>query len=179
MKLIVIDRDGVINEDSDDYIKSPDEWVPVPGSLEAIVRLNRAGFIVTVATNQSGLSRGYFDLKTLSAIHRKMESMLFEQGGRVDAVFYCPHGPKDNCECRKPKPGLLNDIGYRFQVNMSSVMFIGDTISDIKAAKAAKAKPVLVRTGKGKNTEQLLEENSFNDVPVYENLFEAVDFILS
>jgi D-glycero-D-manno-heptose 1,7-bisphosphate phosphatase len=179
MKLIVIDRDGVINEDSDDYIKSPDEWVPVPGSLEAIARLNRAGFIVTVATNQSGLSRGYFDLKTLSAIHRKMESMLFEQGGRVDAVFYCPHGPKDNCECRKPKPGLLNDIGHRFQINMNSVMFIGDTISDIKAAKAAKAKPVLVRTGKGKNTEQLLEENSFNDVPVYENLFEAVDFILS
>jgi D-glycero-D-manno-heptose 1,7-bisphosphate phosphatase len=179
MKLIVIDRDGVINEDSDDYIKSPDEWIPVPGSLEAIALLNHAGYIVTVATNQSGLSRGYFDLKTLSAMHRKMESMLFELGGHIDAVFYCPHGPKDGCECRKPKPGLLNDIGHRFQVNMGNVMFIGDTISDIKAAKAAKAKPVLVRTGKGKNTEKLLKENNFNDVPVYKDLLEAVGLILS
>lgn len=179
MKLIVIDRDGVINEDSDDYVKNPDEWIPVPGSLEAIARLNRAGFIVAVATNQSGLSRGYFDLKTLSAIHRKMESMLFEHGGRIDAVFYCPHGPKDNCECRKPKPGLLNDIAQRFQVNMSDVMFVGDTISDMRAAEAANAKPVLVRTGKGKDTEQLLKENGFKDVPVYEDLFEVVGSILS
>jgi len=179
MKLIVIDRDGVINEDSDDYIKSPDEWVPVPGSLEAIARLNRAGYVVAVATNQSGLSRGYFDLKTLSAIHRKMESMLFEHGGRVDAVFYCPHGPKDNCDCRKPKPGLLNDIAQRFQVNMNGVMFIGDTISDIRAAEAANAKPVLVRTGKGTDTEKLLKESGVKDVPVYADLFEAVGFILS
>lgn len=178
MKLIVVDRDGVINEDSDDYIKSPDEWVPVPGSLEAIARLNRAGFIVTVATNQSGLSRGYFDLETLSAIHRKMESMLFEHGGRVDAVFYCPHGPKDNCECRKPRPGMLNEIGNRFQANMKDVMFVGDTISDIRAAKAANALPVLVRSGKGSNTEHSLSENGFKDVPVYENLFDVVGSIL-
>jgi D-glycero-D-manno-heptose 1,7-bisphosphate phosphatase len=179
MKLIILDRDGVINEDSDAFIKTPDEWLPVPGSLEAIARLNRAGYIVTVATNQSGLSRGYFDLKTLSAIHRKMESMLFELGGRVDAVFYCPHGPKDDCECRKPKPGLLNDIGHRFQIRMNKVKFIGDKIDDIKAAKAANSEPILVRTGKGRKTEQLLEENGFLNVPVYENLFEAVNVILS
>lgn len=179
MKLVVIDRDGVINEDSDAFIKSPDEWVPVPGSLEAIARLNRAGYIVVVATNQSGLARGYFDLKTLADIHRKMESMLSEYGGRIDAIFYCPHGPKDNCNCRKPKPGLLNDIGSRFQVNMDDVMFIGDTISDLQAARAAGAQPVLVRSGKGRKTEQLLEENEFTGVAVYENLFAAAEAIIA
>lgn len=179
MKLIIIDRDGVINEDSDAYIKSTEEWIPIPGSLEAIARLNRAGYTVTVATNQSGLSRGYFDLKTLSEMHRKMESLLAEKGGHVDAMFYCPHGPGDGCDCRKPKPGLLNEIGKRFQTKLNNVLFIGDTLSDIKAAQAANAKPILVRTGKGEKTEKLLKENGFADVHVYKNLSKVVDAILT
>ena len=179
MKLIIIDRDGVINEDSDAYIKNTEEWIPLEGSLDAIARLNRAGYTVTVATNQSGLSRGYFDLKTLSAMHRKMESLLAEQGGHIDAVFYCPHGPKDDCDCRKPKPGLLNEIGKRFQTKLDNVLFVGDTLSDVRAAVAANAKPVLVRTGKGDKTEKLLKENGFEDVPVYKNLSKVVDAILA
>lgn len=179
MKLIIIDRDGVINEDSDAYIKSPDEWIPVPGSLEAIARLKRAGYTVAVATNQSGLSRGYFDLTTLSLIHRKMDAQLAEQGGNVDAIFYCPHGPKDGCKCRKPLPGLLNDISERFQTKLEDVFFIGDTISDIKAAVAAQAKPVLVKTGKGQNTLKLLREHGLSNVPVYKNLAKVVDVILN
>jgi D-glycero-D-manno-heptose 1,7-bisphosphate phosphatase len=179
MKLIIIDRDGVINEDSDAYIKSPEEWIPLEGSLEAIARLNRAGYTVTVASNQSGLSRGYFDLKTLSAMHRKMDSLLAEQGGHVDAVFYCPHGPKDDCDCRKPMPGLLSEISKRFQTELDNVFFVGDTLSDIKAAITANAKPVLVKTGKGDKTEKLLQENGFSDVPVYKNLAKAVDAILT
>ena len=179
MKLIIIDRDGVINEDSDAYIKNTEEWIPLEGSLDAIARLNRAGYTVTVATNQSGLSRGYFDLKTLSAMHRKMESLLAEKGGHIDAMFYCPHGPKDDCDCRKPKPGLLNEIGKRFQTKLDNVLFVGDTLSDVRAAVAANAKPVLVRTGKGDKTEKLLKENGFEDVPVYKNLSKVVDAILT
>lgn len=179
MKLIIIDRDGVINEDSDAYIKSPEEWIPIPGSLEAIARLNRAGYTVTVATNQSGLSRGYFDLKTLSAMHRKMDSLLAEQGGSVDAVFYCPHGPKDDCDCRKPKPGLLNEISKRLQIKLDNVFFVGDTLNDVKAAIAANAKPILVETGKGQDTVKLLKEKGFSKVPVYKNLAEMVDDLLT
>ena len=179
MKLIILDRDGVINQDSDDYIKTPDEWIPVAGSLEAIARLNRAGYTVAVATNQSGLSRGYFELRDLSAMHRKMETLLSEHGGQIDAVFYCPHGPDDGCDCRKPKPGLLHEIGERFQVDLKNVYFIGDTISDMKAAAAGGVKPVLVRTGKGESTERLLEEYGFSHVPVYLDLSAAVDSILS
>ena len=179
MKLIILDRDGVINQDSDAYIKSPEEWLPIPRSLEAIAKLNRAGYTVAVATNQSGLSRGYFDLKTLSAMHRKMETLLSEHGGQIDAVFYCPHGPKDGCECRKPNPGMLHEIGERFQANLKRVFFIGDTISDMKAATAAGVKPVLVRTGKGEKTELLLDENNFSHVPVHNDLMSAVEDILS
>lgn len=179
MKLIILDRDGVINQDSDDYIKTPDEWIPLAGSLEAIARLNRAGYTVAVATNQSGLSRGYFELRDLSAMHRKMEALLSEHGGQIDAVFYCPHGPDEGCDCRKPKPGLLHEIGERFQVDLKNVYFIGDTISDMKAAAASGVKPVLVRTGKGETTERLLQENGFTDAPVYPDLSAAVDSILS
>jgi D-glycero-D-manno-heptose 1,7-bisphosphate phosphatase len=179
MKLIILDRDGVINQDSDDYIKSPDEWIPIPGSLEAIAKLNRAGYIVAVVTNQSGLSRGYFELKDLSAMHRKMEVLLSEYGGQVDAVIYCPHGPKEGCACRKPKPGMLREIGERFQISLNEVFFIGDSVSDIKAATAAGANPVLVRTGKGEKTELLLEGNNFSHVPVHDDLNTAVESILS
>lgn len=179
MKLIILDRDGVINQDSDEYIKSPEEWIPLPGSLEAIAKLNRAGYTIAVASNQSGLARGYFELKDLSAMHRKMERLLAGLGGQIDAIFYCPHGPKDGCDCRKPKPGMLREIGERFQVNLQEVIFIGDTLSDMKAATAAGVSPVLVRTGKGEITEMLLAENNFSHVPVYDNLLAAVDSVLA
>jgi D-glycero-D-manno-heptose 1,7-bisphosphate phosphatase len=178
MKLIILDRDGVINEDSDDYIKSPDEWKPIPGSLDAISRLNHAGYHVAVATNQSGIARGYFDLETLSEMHNKMSDLLSQSGGQVDAVFFCPHGPKDGCDCRKPKPGLLNEISVRFQTRLDNVLFIGDTISDIKAAKAAGATPVIVKTGKGERTIEKLAENGFEDTPVYEDLSDVVNTLL-
>jgi D-glycero-D-manno-heptose 1,7-bisphosphate phosphatase len=178
MKLIILDRDGVINQDSDAYIKSPEEWIPIPGSLEAIARLNRAGYTVTVATNQSGLSRGYFDLQTLSAMHHKMDDMLSLLGGRVEGIFFCPHAPRDKCACRKPQPGLLLDIGRRFSVPLEEVFYVGDTISDLLCAKQAGAKPVLVKTGKGERTALEMDANGFNDVPVFSNLAEVVDALL-
>ena len=178
MKLIILDRDGVINEDSDDYIKHPDEWQPIPGSLDAISRLNHAGYHVAVATNQSGIARGYFDLETLAAMHNKMNELLSQSGGQVDAVFFCPHGPKDGCECRKPMPGLLEEISVRFQTSLDDVLFVGDTISDIKAAKAAGATPVIVKTGKGERTIEKLEEHGFEDVPVYDDLSDVVNKLL-
>lgn len=178
MKLIILDRDGVINEDSDDYIKSPDEWIPIPGSLDAIARLNHAGYMVAIASNQSGIARGYFSLETLAAMNVKMSSMLSTLGGRIDAMFFCPHGPGDGCDCRKPKPGLLTNIGNRFQVSLDNVMFVGDNINDIKAARAAGAQPVLVRTGKGEQTARLVEDNSFGTIPVYKDLRDVADTLL-
>lgn len=178
-KLIILDRDGVINRDSDAYIKSPGEWLPLPGSLEAIARLNRAGYTVTIATNQSGISRGYFDLKALSAMHRKMDDMLSLLGGRIEGVFFCPHGPRDKCLCRKPQPALLQDISRRFSVPLNEVFFVGDTISDLQCAKNAGARAVLVKTGKGERT--LLEKDAkgFSDVPVYDDLAEVVTALLN
>ncbi len=178
MKLIILDRDGVINEDSDDYIKSPDEWMPIPGSLDAIARLNHAGYMVAIASNQSGIARGYFSLETLAAMNVKMNDMLSTLGGRIDAMFYCPHGPKDGCDCRKPKPGLLTEIGNRFQVRLGDVLFIGDNINDVKAAQAAGAKPVIVRTGKGDQTAKMIEDQHFGDVPVYKDLNDVVNNLL-
>ena len=180
MKLIVLDRDGVINHDSDDYIKSAEEWLPIDGSLEAIARLNHGGYTVVVASNQSGLARGYFDIETLSAMHRKMDELLDKQGGRVDAVFYCPHGPDDGCDCRKPKIGLLLEIGQRYNVSLKDVIFIGDSIADIKAAHNASAMPMLVRTGKGVKAEKILQSEckSSDAVPVFDDLAQAVTAIL-
>ncbi len=178
MKLIIIDRDGVINHDSDAYIKSEEEWQPIDGSLEAIARLNHGGYTVVVASNQSGLARGYFDIETLSAMHRKMDEMLSKVGGQVDAIFYCPHGPDDGCACRKPKPGMLLDIGQRFNVSLKDVVFVGDSISDIKAASHANAKSMLVRTGKGVKAEKILHAEGKNDIPVYDDLATAVTAIL-
>ena len=152
LRLIVLDRDGVINHDSDQFIKSPDEWRAIPGSLEAIARLNQAGYRVVVATNQSGIGRGLFDMTTLTAIHDKMFKALTQVGGRIDAVFYCPHAADSNCDCRKPKPGMLNQIGSRFGVDLHSVSVIGDGLRDLQAASAAGARPVLVLTGKGEKT---------------------------
>lgn len=178
MKLIILDRDGVINHDSDAYIKSPEEWLPIDGSLEAIARLNHGGYTVVVASNQSGLARGYFDIESLTAMHKKMDEMLEKQGGRVDAVFYCPHGPDDGCECRKPKPGMLLDIGQRFNVSLKEVVLIGDSMSDIKAANSADANAMLVRTGKGKKAEKILQIESKISVPVFDDLSAAVTALL-
>ena len=151
-KLIVLDRDGVINHDSDQFIKSPDEWRPIPGSLEAIARLNHAGFRVVVATNQSGVGRGLLDFATLNAIHDKMHRALAQAGGRVDAVFYCPHTADSRCECRKPKAGMLQEIGVRFNVGMAGVPCVGDGLRDLQAADTVGAQPMLVLTGKGEKT---------------------------
>lgn len=178
MKLIILDRDGVINHDSDDYIKSPDEWIPIPGSLDAIARLNHAGYHVALASNQSGISRGYFSLETLAAMNVKMNAMLSQLGGRIDAMFFCPHGPKDGCDCRKPKPGLLNEIASRFQTDLGDVIFVGDNINDVKAARAAGAQPVIVKTGKGAQTASMLVENKLNGIPVYDDLAGVVNSIL-
>ncbi len=178
MKMIILDRDGVINHDSDAYIKSTEEWIPIDGSLEAIARLNHSGYTVVVASNQSGIARGYFNIETLSAIHKKMDNMLSMLGGRVDAVFYCPHGPDDGCVCRKPKPGMLLDIGQRFNVPLTEVVFIGDSISDIKAASDAHALPMLVRTGKGIKAEKIVQAECKKSVPVYDDLASAVTALL-
>ena len=178
MKLIVLDRDGVINHDSDAYIKSKEEWQPIDGSLEAIARLNHGGYTVVVASNQSGLARGYFDIEALSAMHKKMDDMLTKVGGRVDAIFYCPHGPDDACDCRKPKPGMLLEIGQRFNVPLKEVIFIGDSITDIKAASNANSQAMLVRTGKGVKAEKILQAECKASVPVFDDLAAAVTAIL-
>ena len=148
MKLIILDRDGTINEDSLEYIKSPAEWQPLPGALEAIARLNHAGWHVVVATNQSGLGRGLFDVAALNAMHIKMHTMLAAVGGRVDAIFYCPHAPDESCRCRKPEPGLFEQIGERYGVDLEDVIALGDTPRDLEAAKRAGCEPHLVLTGK-------------------------------
>jgi D-glycero-D-manno-heptose 1,7-bisphosphate phosphatase len=149
VKLIILDRDGTINEDRDDFVKAPDEWVPIPGALEAIARLNHAGWHTVVATNQSGLGRGTFDMATLNAMHTKMNQMLAKQGGRIDAVFFCPHAPEDACNCRKPLPGLFEQIGERFGVDLNEVPVVGDSLRDLQAGVAVGCRPHLVRTGKG------------------------------
>jgi len=152
VKLVILDRDGVINHDSAAYIKSPEEWKPIPGSLEAIALLNQAGCHVVVATNQSGIARGLFDMSTLNAIHAEMHRAVALAGGRIDAVFFCPHAADSNCECRKPKPGLLLEIAERLNVDMAGVPLAGDSLRDMEAAAAVGARPMLVLTGKGRRT---------------------------
>ena len=154
MKLVILDRDGVINFDSDAYIKRPEEWKPIPGSLEAIARLTQAGYHVVVATNQSGVGRGLFEMSTLNAIHDKMHRAVGQAGGRIDAVFYCPHAQEAGCDCRKPRPGLLEEIGRRFGASLKDVPSIGDSLRDLQAAVTAGAQPILVLTGKGAKTQQ-------------------------
>ena len=151
-KLIVLDRDGVINHDSDRFIKTPDEWRPIPGSLEAIARLHHAGYRVVVATNQSGIARGLLNMAAFNAINEKMHRALALAGGRIDALFYCPHSADASCECRKPKCGMLKEIGIRFGVDMSGVPAVGDSLRDLQCAEAVGAQPMLVLTGKGEHT---------------------------
>ncbi len=154
MKLIILDRDGVINEDRPDFVKHPDEFVPLPGSLQAIARLNQAGWRVAVATNQSGLARGLFDAATLNTMHAKLGKQLQALGGQIDAFFICPHLPEAGCDCRKPLPGMLLDIARRYEIKLRDVPFVGDTLRDLQAAQAAGGQPWLVRTGNGRRTEE-------------------------
>jgi D-glycero-D-manno-heptose 1,7-bisphosphate phosphatase len=152
VKLVILDRDGVINRDSDAYIKTPEEWQPIEGSLAAIARLTQAGWRIVVATNQSGISRGLFDLATLAAIHEKMSHAVSSSGGRIDAVFFCPHAGDHGCECRKPRDGMVREIIDRFRIQARAIPMIGDSLRDLQAADAAGCQPMLVLTGKGQKT---------------------------
>jgi D-glycero-D-manno-heptose 1,7-bisphosphate phosphatase len=178
MKLIILDRDGVINHDSDQYIKSPEEWRPIPGSLEAIARLDQWGYRVVVATNQSGVGRGLFDMDTLNAIHDKMIRAAAQAGGRIEAVFFCPHTNADKCACRKPKPGMLKEIAQRYHVDLTGVPAVGDSLRDLQAAAAVGARPLLVLTGKGKKTEADPGLAAMEPaVPVFADLAAVADFL--
>jgi D-glycero-D-manno-heptose 1,7-bisphosphate phosphatase len=148
LQLVVLDRDGTINVDRDDFVKSADEWVPLPGALEAIARLNHAGWHTVIATNQSGIGRRIFDIGALNAMHAKMNQALAQVGGRIDAIFFCPHAPEENCRCRKPLPGLVEKIGERYGLELAGLPVVGDSLRDLQAAAACGAAPHLVRTGK-------------------------------
>jgi D-glycero-D-manno-heptose 1,7-bisphosphate phosphatase len=177
MRLVILDRDGVINEDSDTYVKSVEEWVPIGGSLDAMARLYHGGFRIAVASNQSGLARRLFTIDDLNAMHRRLCRELALLSAQVEAVFFCPHSPDANCDCRKPRPGLLSEIGARFQVDLTGVPCIGDSYRDLLAARSVGASPVLVRTGKGERT---LRDHGheLGGVPVFGDLAAAADALL-
>ncbi len=176
LKLIVLDRDGVINEDSDAYVKTLEEWIPIPGSLQAIARLSQAGWTVAVATNQSGLARGMFDASTLDDMHFKMQQLVMEQGGRIDLIVHCPHGPDAGCECRKPKPGLFRTIAEHFGLaDLKGVPVVGDSHRDLHAGLMLGGTPYLVRTGKGLRT---LEGTLPSGTQVFDDLAAVVDNLL-
>lgn len=165
--MIILDRDGVINYDSPDYIKSPNEWLAIPGSLEAIAHLNKAGHLVTIATNQSGIGRGFYDVATLEKIHQKMLDELAEVGGYIDRIYFCPHMPTDHCTCRKPKPGMLLTIAKDFNIDLKDAVFIGDSSRDMEAAKAANCSSIFIG-------DELSAQTFSQDIPVFSSLFEAV-----
>lgn len=177
-RLVILDRDGVINEDSEHFIKSIDEWIPLTGSIDAIARLCHAGYRVAVATNQSGLARGLLTPADLDAMHHRLRDLLAEQGGQIEMIVYCPHGPDEGCDCRKPRPGMLKEIGVRLSANLAGVPFIGDSLGDIVAARAVGAQPWIVRTGKGERT---LASGSplLAGVPVRTDLAAVVDGLLN
>jgi len=189
-KLIILDRDGVINQDSDHYIKSVDEFIPIPGSLQAIARLCQAGFSVMVATNQSGIARQLFSIETLEAMHNKLQSLLAPLGGHIDGFYYCPHGPNDNCSCRKPKSGLIKQIGEDFFTGydaahqaeqLAKVFVIGDSLRDLEAGRAAGTKIALLKTGKGMRSLQQIAEKHLSDYSqllVYNDLADFTDHLL-
>lgn len=177
VRIIILDRDGVINHDSDQFVKSPEEWRPIPGSLEAIARLNHAGFRVVVATNQSGIGRGLFDMGTLNAIHEKMHKALSQVGGRVDAIFFCPHAADSDCDCRKPRPALLREAGRRYNIDLTGVPCIGDSLRDLQAADQVGAQPMLVLTGKGERT--LREGNFPKNTVIFPDLAFAASALLA
>jgi D-glycero-D-manno-heptose 1,7-bisphosphate phosphatase len=182
MKLLILDRDGVINQESPDFIKSADECVPIDGSIDAIARLHQAGYTVVIATNQSGLARGKFDLDDLEAMHAKITQLVEAAGGEISAIFYCPHAPDDNCKCRKPKPGLLDAIEAEFNISAEGAPFIGDSLRDLQAAIAKGCRPLLVKTGNGQITLSDLAANTeplLPDVSVFDDLAAATDYLLA
>jgi D-glycero-D-manno-heptose 1,7-bisphosphate phosphatase len=182
-KWLILDRDGVINYDSDEFIKSPDEWHPLPGSLEAIAALNALAYRIVVISNQSGLARGLFDLNTLHAIHHKFQTLLKQKGGQIERIYFCPHGPDDHCACRKPLPGLFNQFAKEFNVHLDGIYSVGDSVRDLEAARNSSAACVLVRTGKGKQSEQSLhalpEDDPLHHVPVYDDLASFANHLLT
>lgn len=177
MKLIILDRDGVLNEEREDFIQAPEEWVPIDSSMQAVSRLNEAGYRVVLATNQSGIGRGLIDMETLNQIHQKMHNSLGRFGGWVDAIFFCPDAPGTDSHCRKPRPGMLEDIANRCGTDLADVPAVGDKLTDIQAAVAAGARPVLVRTGYGKQTEK--DKDLPVGVSVYDDLYSFVDELLA
>jgi len=178
VRLLILDRDGVINEDSDAFIKSPQEWHPIPGSLEAIARASHAGCRIVVASNQSGLARGLLDIDALNQIHHRLLQELAVIGGNIDAFFFCPHGPDENCDCRKPKTGMLEEISRRLRVPLIDVPVVADRLSDIQAARSVGARPILVLTGRGKQT---LHESgdTLSDIAIFPDLAAVVDHLLT
>jgi D-glycero-D-manno-heptose 1,7-bisphosphate phosphatase len=174
--LLILDRDGVINEESNGFIKEPQQWRPIPGSLEAIAKAHRQGFRIVVVTNQSGLGRGIFDIDALNCIHEEMHRQVIMAGGVINAIFFCPHTPEDRCPCRKPKPGLYLELAKRLGVSLSGVPAIGDRPSDVEAAQRSGATPYLVKTGRGWQT--LASEFALDRVPVYSDLGAAVRALL-
>ena len=180
VKLIILDRDGTINEDSAQFVKSPEEWRPLPGALEAIARLNHAGWHVVVASNQSGLGRGLFDVAALNAMHSKMHIMLGAVGGRIDAIFYCPHGPEESCTCRKPLPGLFEKIGERYGMELKGVPTVGDSLRDLVAGAAVGCEPHLVLTGKAFHLRgKPLPEGYPPDTTVHQDLSAFADYLIA
>ncbi|NKN32634.1 D-glycero-beta-D-manno-heptose 1,7-bisphosphate 7-phosphatase [Marichromatium bheemlicum] len=182
-RLVILDRDGVINHDSDAYIKSVEEWRPIPGSLEAMARLHHAGWRLAIATNQSGIARGLFDPSTLDAIHQRLREQLADHGARVEMIAFCPHGPDAGCRCRKPLPGLLEQIARRLGADLRGVPVIGDSLRDLEAARSAGAAPWLVRTGKGERTLAACADHPgpdpLADVPIFPDLSAAADALLA
>jgi len=175
--LIILDRDGVINIDSHEYIKSPDEWIALPGSLEAIAKLHQAGHTIMVATNQSGLARGFYDHDTLEAIHEKMCGLVEANGGKITDIFFCPHHPEENCVCRKPLPGLLTQLADKYQADLSQALMIGDSMRDVQAAQAVGCSAALVRTGNGETA--VTRGLGLENVQVYRDLADCVRQILA
>jgi D-glycero-D-manno-heptose 1,7-bisphosphate phosphatase len=173
---ILLDRDGVINHDSDAFIKSPEEWQAIDGSLEAIALLNQHGYQVIVVTNQSGIARGLFTESTLARIHAKMHQLVGEHGGKISAIYYCPHGADSSCECRKPKAGLLKSFAKDFSVDLNKIPVIGDSLRDLQAAEAVGAQAILVKTGKGQQT---LNNNPNLNIPVFDTLYDATRYLIS
>lgn len=182
-RLVILDRDGVINEDSDAYVKSVDEWLPIPGSIEAIARLSQADYTIVVATNQSGIGRGLFDLDDLEAMHAKLSDLVLNAGGELAGIFYCPHTPEDNCHCRKPAPGLLDTIAKEFELSsLSGIPIVGDSLRDLQAGLHHHCTPMLVRTGKGKKTEPLLieqNEPALQHSLIFDDLSQVADYLLA
>ncbi|WP_165006883.1 D-glycero-beta-D-manno-heptose 1,7-bisphosphate 7-phosphatase [Neisseria yangbaofengii] len=177
-KLIILDRDGVINQDRDDFVKSVDEWIPIDGSMDAIAFLTEAGYTVAVATNQSGIGRKYFTLQDLTEMHAKMHRLAVQAGGVIDGIWFCPHLPDDNCNCRKPKPGMIQDILDRFQAQAADTWLVGDSLRDLQAIDAVGGKPALVLTGKGKKTLQEKEGELPENTQIFDNLLAFAQYIM-